>query len=64
MQGKGSSEFEEGLGNNSKSWNSQSDKFMNGINHDTELMHVLTYKIDDLKELVDKLIKDTPPPKE
>ncbi len=61
---KGSSESEEGWGNNSKSWDSQSDRFMNCIDHNTELIHILTYKIDDLKELVDKLLKDTPPPKE
>jgi hypothetical protein len=62
--GKGSFEFEEGWGNNSMSWDSQSDKFMKSINHNTELIRVLTYKIDDLKELVDKIIKDTPPPKD
>ena len=59
--GKGSSQFEEEWGNNSRSWDSQSDKFMNRIEHNTELIHLLTYKIDELKELVDKLIKDSPP---
>jgi hypothetical protein len=48
--------------NNSKSWDSQSDKFMNRIEHNTKLIPVLTYKIDELKELIDKLIKDSPPP--
>ena len=52
-------------GSNSKSWDSQSDKFMNRIEHNTELIHILTYKIDELKELVDKLIDiSSPPPKE
>ena len=60
--GKISSQFEEGWGNNSKSWDSQADKFMNRIEHNTELIRILTYKIDELKELVDKLIKDSPPP--
>ena len=52
-------------GNNSKSWDSQSDKFMNRIEHNSELIRILTYKIDELKELVDKLIDNSsPPPKE
>jgi hypothetical protein len=53
---------EEEWGNNSKSWNSQSDKFMNRIEHNTELIRNLTYKIDELKDLIEKLIKDSPPP--
>ena len=62
--GKKSSQFEEKVwGNNSKSWDSQSDKFMNHIEQNTELIRTLTYKIDELKELVDKLIKDSPPKK-
>jgi hypothetical protein len=32
------------------------------MEHNTELIHILTYKIDELKELVDKFIKDSPPP--
>jgi hypothetical protein len=59
---KGSSRSEEGWGNHSKSWDSQSNKFMIHIEHNTELIRILTYKIDELKELVDKLIKDAPPP--
>jgi hypothetical protein len=63
--GKEGFKCEEEWGNNSKSWDSQSDKFMNRIEHNTELIHILTYKIDELKELIDKLIKDSPPaPKE
>jgi hypothetical protein len=56
---------EEEWGNNSKSWDSQSDRFINRIEHNTELIRNLTYKIDELKELIEKLIKDSPlPPKE
>jgi len=61
--GKRDSAAEE-WGNNSKSWDSQSDKFMNRIEHNSELIRALTYKIDELKELVDKLINNPPPPKE
>ena len=49
-------------GNNSKGWDSQSDNFMNRIEHNSELIRILTYKIDELKELVDKLIEVSPPP--
>jgi hypothetical protein len=58
---KGSSKCEEEWGNNSKSWDSQSDRFMSHIEHNTELIRNLTYKIDELKELIEKLIKDAPP---
>jgi hypothetical protein len=52
-------------GNNSKSWDLQSDMFMSRIEHNSEMIHNLTYKIDELKELIEKLIKDSaPPPKE
>ena len=57
----GSSQSKEGWGNNSKSQDSQSDKFMNHIEHNTEMIRLLTYKIDELKELVEKLVKDLPP---
>jgi hypothetical protein len=53
---------EEEWGNNSKSWDSQSDMFMNRIEHNSEMIRNLTYKIDELKELIEKLIKDSPPP--
>ena len=59
--GKMKSEAEE-WGNNSTSWDSSSDKFMNHVEHNSELIRNLTYKIDELKELVDKLIKNSPPP--
>jgi hypothetical protein len=64
--GKGSSKSEEGWGNNSKSWDSLTDRFMNHIEHNSEMIRNLEYKIDDLTDLIEKLIKDypLPPPKE
>jgi hypothetical protein len=60
--GKESSKCEEGWGNNSKGWDSQADMFMSRIEHNSEMIRNLTYKIDYLKELIEKLIKDSPPP--
>jgi hypothetical protein len=60
--GKGSSKSEEGWGNNSKSWDSLADRFMNRIEHNSEMIHNLEYKIDDLTDLIENLIKDYPPP--
>jgi hypothetical protein len=60
--GKGSSKSEEGWGNNSKSWDSLDDRFMNRIEHNSEMIRNLSHKIDDLKDLIEKLIKDSPPP--
>ncbi|KAK1609542.1 hypothetical protein QYE76_033215 [Lolium multiflorum] len=53
-------------GNNSKSWDSPSDILINRVEHNSELIRNLTYEIDELKELVKKLIKNFPPspPKE
>jgi hypothetical protein len=59
---KESFKHEEEWGNNSKSWDSQSNMFMSRIEHNSEMIHNLTYKIDELKELIEKLIKDSPPP--
>jgi hypothetical protein len=36
--------------------------FMSRIEHNSEMIRNLTYKIDELKELIEKLIKDSPPP--
>jgi hypothetical protein len=56
---------EEEWGNNSKSWDSPPDMFMSRIEHNSEMIRNLTYKIDELEELIEKLIKDSsPPPKE
>jgi hypothetical protein len=52
---KESSKSEEGWGNNSKSWDSQTDKFMSRIEHNLDMIRNLTYKIDELKELIEKL---------
>jgi hypothetical protein len=60
--GKESSKCKEGWGNNSKSWDSLADRFMSRIEHDSEMIRNLSYKIDDLKDLIEKLIKDSPPP--
>jgi hypothetical protein len=60
--GKGSSKCEEGWGNNAKSWDSLADRFMSHIEHNSEMIHNLSYKIDDLRDLIEKLIKDSPPP--
>jgi hypothetical protein len=59
---KESSKSKEGWGNNSKSWDSQTDRFMSRIEHNSDMIRNLTYKIDELKELIEKLIKDSPPP--
>jgi hypothetical protein len=59
---KESSKLEEGWGNNSKSWDLQSDMFMSQIEHNSEMIRNLTYKIDEFKALIEKLIKDSPPP--
>jgi hypothetical protein len=48
---------EEEWENNSKSWDSQSDMFMNRIQHNLKMICNLTYKIEELKELIEKLIK-------
>ena len=62
--GKMKPEAEE-WGNNSKSWDSPSDMLFNRVEHNSELIRNLTYEIDELKELVKKLIKNSPsPPKE
>jgi hypothetical protein len=59
-----SSKSEEGWGSNSKSRGSQADRFMSRIEHNSEMIRNLSYKIDDLRDLIEKLIKDSPPPKE
>jgi hypothetical protein len=60
--GKESSKSEEGWGNNSKSRDSLADRFMNRVEHNSEMIRNLSHKIDDLKDLIEKLIKDYPPP--
>jgi hypothetical protein len=60
--GTGSSKSEEGWRNNSKSWDSLADRFMNRIEHNSEMIRNLEYKIDDLKDLIEKFVRDYPPP--
>jgi hypothetical protein len=60
--GKGSSKSEEGWGNNSKRWDSLADRFMSRVEHNSEMIRNISHKIDDLKDLIEKLIKGYPPP--
>ncbi|KAK1653116.1 hypothetical protein QYE76_070921 [Lolium multiflorum] len=52
----------EGWGNNSRSWDSPPDMIMSRIEHNSELIRNLTYEIEDLKELVKKLVEKNPSP--
>src|SRR5215203_5320588 len=47
----------EGWGNNSKSWDSPPDMIMSRVEHNSEMIRNLTYEIEDLKELVRKLVE-------
>ncbi|KAK1693057.1 hypothetical protein QYE76_009754 [Lolium multiflorum] len=49
-------------GNNSKSWDSPSDILLNRVEHNSEMIRNLMYKIDELQELVEKLVKNSSPP--
>jgi hypothetical protein len=59
--GKESSKCEEGCRNNSKSWDSPPDMLMSRVEHNSEMICNLSYKIDELRDLIEKLIKDAPP---
>jgi hypothetical protein len=59
---KESSKSEEGWGNNSRSWDSLPDMLMSRVEHNSEMIRNLSHKIDDLRDLIEKLIKDSPPP--
>ncbi|KAK1696058.1 hypothetical protein QYE76_012755 [Lolium multiflorum] len=52
----------EGWGNNSRSWNSPPDMIMSRVEHNSEMIRNLTYEIEDLKELVKKLVEKNPSP--
>ncbi|KAK1666319.1 hypothetical protein QYE76_054478 [Lolium multiflorum] len=52
----------EGWGNNSKNWDSPSDILLNRVEHNSEMIRNLMYKIDELQELVEKLVKNSSPP--
>jgi hypothetical protein len=64
--GEGSSQSAEEGWNKSASWNSKFDLLMNQIEHNSGLIYNLSCVVEDLKELVEKFIKDSspPPPKE
>ena len=49
-------------GNNSKSWDSPSDILLNRVEHNSEMIRNLTYKIDELQELIEKLVRNSSPP--
>jgi hypothetical protein len=42
----------------SKSWDSLAERFMSRVEHNSEMIRNLSHKIDDLKDLIEKLIKD------
>ena len=52
----------EGWGNNSKNWDSPSDILLNRVEHNSEMVRNLMYKIDELQELVEKLVRNSSPP--
>ncbi|KAK1609459.1 hypothetical protein QYE76_033132 [Lolium multiflorum] len=52
----------EGWGNNSRSWDSPPDMIMSRVEHNSDLIRNLTYEIEDLKELVKKLVERNPSP--
>lgn len=53
---------EEEWGKNHKGWDSQPDMIMNHIEQNLELIHTLTFEIEDLNKLIERLIERTPPP--
>ncbi|KAK1558196.1 hypothetical protein QYE76_019029, partial [Lolium multiflorum] len=63
--GKKEPEAEE-WGNNSKSWDSPSDRLLNRVEHNSEMIRNLIYRIDELQELIEKLVRNSSPssPKE
>jgi hypothetical protein len=56
------SRSKEGWENNSMIWDSPPDMLMSRVEHNSEMIRILSYKIDDLRDLIEKLIKDSPPP--
>ncbi|KAK1663409.1 hypothetical protein QYE76_051568 [Lolium multiflorum] len=49
-------------GNNSKSWDSPSDRLLNRVEHNSEMIRNLIYRIDELQELIEKLVRNSSPP--
>ena len=60
--GKRDSKTEVPWGNNSKSWDSPSDRMMNRIEQNTELVRTLIGKVDDLMEVAEKIVRKLSPP--
>ena len=59
--GKKHSNLEEWRKNN-KDWDPRSELIMGCIEHNSELIRTLTFDMEDLKKLIEELIKRTPPP--
>ncbi|KAK1651456.1 hypothetical protein QYE76_069261 [Lolium multiflorum] len=49
-------------GNNSKSWDSPSDRLLNRVEHNSEMIRNLIYRIDELQELIKKRGRSSSPP--
>jgi hypothetical protein len=49
-------------GNNSKSWDSPLDRLSNRVEHNSEMIRNLIYRIDELQELIEKLVRNSSPP--
>ncbi|KAK1649704.1 hypothetical protein QYE76_067509 [Lolium multiflorum] len=49
-------------GNNSKSWDSPSDRLLNRVEHNSEMIRNLIYRIDELQEIIEKLVRNSSPP--
>ncbi|KAK1606640.1 hypothetical protein QYE76_030313 [Lolium multiflorum] len=49
-------------GNNSKSWDSPSDRLFNRVEHNSEMIRNLIHRIDELQELIEKLVRNSSPP--
>ena len=47
---------------NHKSWDPQTEMIMGRIEHNSELIHTLTFEIEDFGKLIKELIKRIPPP--
>ena len=53
---------DEEWGKNNKNWDSRTDMIMNRIEQYSELICTLTFEFEELKKLIEELIKRTPPP--
>ena len=60
--GKRDSKTEFQWGDNSKSWDSPSDRMMSRIEQNIELVRTLIGRVDDLLEVAEKLVRKVPPP--